>query len=415
MRWPRCGKPEYIAERSPGLSTRRIATPPSATRARELRQLAEAVLEAPDLSGLSALLTRDLPRALGRARTWLLLWDRKLEAFESLTDGGTQAGPGQSSPSSEAGGRWLLAEGHLIEGPQGREDQVMVPLMARAGVVGMLVLGEPAAGGRRRRPPLGRRDAALVSALAARAALALENHLYQREVVASERMAALGTMAGMLAHDFRGPMTIIRGYAETLTDGEVSPSDLRARAALIVQAVDRLERMTTETLDFARGGGKLARRTLPLRLLLEDFAAGLADEVPGVAIRSDFAVGSETIAVDVDKLRRVLSNMAANARDAMGGQGTLTLAAHVAVRDGAPWLELVVSDSGPGVPPEIRERVFEPFVTKGKKQGTGLGLAVSKRFVEDHGGLVELLPEGPGARFRIALPLHPPAEAPRST
>jgi signal transduction histidine kinase len=276
------------------------------------------------------------------------------------------------------------------------------------------VLGEPAAGSRRRRPPLGKRDAVLVSALAARAALALENHLYQREVVSSERMAALGTMAGMLAHDFRGPMTIIRGYAETLVDGLISPADLQARATLIMNAVDRLERMTTETLDFARGGGKLARRTLPLRLLLEDFASGLVDEVPGMQIVSDHAVGTETIAVDVDKLRRVLSNMAANARDALGGKGTLTLQARVALRDGAPWLALLVFDDGPGVPPEIRDRVFEPFVTKGKKQGTGLGLAVSKRFVEDHGGQVELLPEGPGARFRISLPLHPPPEAPRS-
>ncbi|MCM2254520.1 MAG: HAMP domain-containing histidine kinase [Vicinamibacteria bacterium] len=380
------------------------------------------MLETPDLSGLSSLLTRDLPRALGLARTSLLLWDRKLEAFESLTTGETQAQPGRPGAPDAAGlgagdantGKWLLAEGHLIEGPQGRHDVVMVPLMARSGVVGMLVLGEPAAGSRRRRPPLGKRDAVLVSALAARAALALENHLYQREVVSSERMAALGTMAGMLAHDFRGPMTIIRGYAETLVDGLISPADLQARATLIMNAVDRLERMTTETLDFARGGGKLARRTLPLRLLLEDFASGLVDEVPGMQIVSDHAVGTETIAVDVDKLRRVLSNMAANARDALGGKGTLTLQARVALRDGAPWLALLVFDDGPGVPPEIRDRVFEPFVTKGKKQGTGLGLAVSKRFVEDHGGQVELLPEGPGARFRISLPLHPPPEAPRS-
>lgn len=380
------------------------------------------MLETPDLSGLSSLLTRDLPRALGLARTSLLLWDRKLEAFESLTTGETRAQPGRPGAPDAAGlgagdantGRWLLAEGHLIEGPQGRDDVVMVPLMARSGVVGMLVLGEPAAGSRRRRPPLGKRDAVLVSALAARAALALENHLYQREVVSSERMAALGTMAGMLAHDFRGPMTIIRGYAETLVDGEISPADLQARATLIMNAVDRLERMTTETLDFARGGGKLARRTLPLRLLLEDFASGLADEVPGVRIVSDFEVGTETIAVDVDKLRRVLSNMAANARDALGGKGTLTLQARVVARDGGPWLALLVFDDGPGVPPEIRDRVFEPFVTKGKKQGTGLGLAVSKRFVEDHGGQVELLPDGPGARFRISLPLHPPPEAPRS-
>ena len=71
---------------------------------------------------------------------------------------------------------------------------------------------------------------------------------------------------------------------------------------------------------------------------------------------------------------------------------------------------MVLADEGPGIPAEIRERLFEPFVTGGKKGGTGLGLAVARRFVEDHGGTLELLPAsaGPGARFRILLPLEAP-------
>jgi signal transduction histidine kinase len=108
--------------------------------------------------------------------------------------------------------------------------------------------------------------------------------------------------------------------------------------------------------------------------------------------------------MDVDKLRRAIGNIAANARDAMGGFGRLHLEADM--EDGR--LVLLVRDEGPGVPEAIRDRVFEPFVTQGKKGGTGLGLAVTRRFVEDHGGTVELLPQGPGARFRIVLPLAPP-------
>jgi signal transduction histidine kinase len=101
--------------------------------------------------------------------------------------------------------------------------------------------------------------------------------------------------------------------------------------------------------------------------------------------------------------------MAANARDAMGGKGLLHLRAGLAASDGAgERLVVEVADEGPGVPAEIRDRVFEPFVTRGKKGGTGLGLAVSKRFVEEHGGTVELLPDGPGARFRVMLPVQAP-------
>jgi signal transduction histidine kinase len=271
----------------------------------------------------------------------------------------------------------------------------------------MLVLGS-AAPGRRPASPAG------ASSLAARAALALENHLYQHELIASERMAALGTMAGMLAHDFRGPMTVIRGYAETIAEDAGAPSEIRERALLITRNVDRLERMTTETLDFARVGRRLARRSLDLRSLLEELAAGVQAELPTLEVLRDFRVPSNaTAALDVDKLRRVVGNIAANARDAMGGKGRLHVSAELAepVADAgeAPRLVLTLADEGPGVPPEIRDRLFEPFVTRGKKTGTGLGLAVARRFVEDHGGTLELLPDGPGARFRIAMPIAPRA------
>ena len=127
-------------------------------------------------------------------------------------------------------------------------------------------------------------EARLVSLIAARAALALENHAYQKELIASERLAALGTMAGMLAHDFRGPMTVIRGYAETLLEPGVPAPEVAARAALIVEATDRLARMTSETLDFARGAERLVLRPVSLGVFLAELAAGLEEELPGLEV-----------------------------------------------------------------------------------------------------------------------------------
>jgi signal transduction histidine kinase len=206
-------------------------------------------------------------------------------------------------------------------------------------------------------------------------------------------------------------MTVIRGYAELLAESEARPEEIKERAALIVSMVDRLDRMTTETLDFARGAGSLARRPLVVADLLAALARDLAGELPGLEVAVDVRVPDGTrIALDSDKMRRVIGNMAANARDAMGGRGTFHLRASL-VADGTTdeRLLLEIADEGPGVPAEIRERVFEPFVTRGKKGGTGLGLAVSKRFVEEHGGSLELLPQGPGARFRLTLPMRPAA------
>jgi len=378
---------------------------PRRARSLILGALADRVLQSPDLPDLSQLLTRDLPEALGLQEATLLLWDRKLECFHALLPGDTRAQPVQPGDGVRAPeARFLLSDGCLMETP-GTGEGVLLPLMARSGLVGMLVLGAPR---RRRKAPVSAGDVPPLSALATRTALAIENHLYQAELIASERMAALGTMAGMLAHDFRGPLTVIRGYAEMLGD-TATPEDVRARAALIVQAVDRLERMTAETLDFAREGGRLVRRNLGLQGFLEDVAAEVEREFPGLNVGRSFAVQDATASLDADKLLRAVGNIAANARDAMGGRGVFRMEAHLLDGEAGQRLALMLADEGPGVPPEIRERLFDPFVTRGKKGGTGLGLAVARRFIEDHGGRIELLEGGTGARFQIVLPLQEPA------
>ncbi len=368
-----------------------------------LRRLSELALQATSLDAVARLLTQKLPKALGLPGATLLLWNRKLDSFESLSPGETQLRPlrSEGEPAVEAPrARYLLSDGQLLENPGGTDAGVLVPLLARSGLAGMLALPRHP---RRRKSPLRPSEARLLSALSSRAALAIENHLYQRELIASERMAALGTMAGMLAHDFRGPMTVIRGYAETLEAGDAKPEEVRQRAALIVEMVDRLERMTAETLDFAKGAGRLVRRPVPLRNLLEELASAVELEAPGLQVVRRFEVSpTETAAVDGDKLHRVLGNIAANARDAMGGSGRLFLEA----QSGGGRLTLTVADEGPGVSPEIRDSLFEPFVTRGKKRGTGLGLAVARQFVEDHGGSLSLLDQGQGACFRIVLPLQ---------
>ena len=385
------------------LTSRRRAT---------LSALAERVLQVPDLAGLTRLLTIDLRSALGAESASLLLSDRRLERFEALAI--DEAGRlERTSPETDAGpprARFLLSEGQLIETSPDGANALVVPLLARSGLVGMLVLG-PVRG---RRRPVSESEASLVSLVAARAAIAFENLAYQKELIESERLAALGTMAGMMVHDFRGPLTVIRGWAETLVAGDVTPDEAAERARAIVEAVDRLDRMTGETLDFARGAEKLVLREVPIGMLVAELAAGVEQELPGLSVERDFVLpGGRRGPVDVDKLRRAVSNIAANARDAMGGSGRLRLQARIeseTLPDGRKeQLVLVLSDDGPGIPSGIRERLFEPFVTHGKKRGTGLGLAVARRFVEDHGGRLELLAEaedGPrGARFRLALPI----------
>ena len=367
----------------------------------------DQVLEAAGPEALARLLTSGLPAALGVRKASLLLWDRKLNTFHTLLPGETRLTalrPGEAQAPPAAG--FLLADGVLLETPGGDRRTVLVPLMARSGLVGMLSLDAPSG---RRRVPLRTPDIRALGVLAARAALTLENHLYQQELVASERLAALGALAGMLAHDLRNPLTVIRGNADLLLRPDL-PKDVHVKAGVIVRMADRLDRMTGETLDFARAGGVLARRPLDLAGWLEELAAGLEQDLPGLAVVRDIHIPAGFGAsLDADKLLRAVTNIAANARDAMGGQGRIHLGAW---HDGER-LTVHLSDEGPGIPAELQERVFEPFVTRGKKGGTGLGLAIARRFVEDHGGVLDLVtdptaPGGPpGARFRISLPLPP--------
>jgi signal transduction histidine kinase len=382
-----------------------------------LRRLADQILAAHGLEAVERLLTSALPAALGVASATLLVWNRKLDTFEALSPGDTRAhavrpdDPGVSAPDA----RYLISDGQLLETAGGSGDGVLLPLMARGALTGMLVLG-PRRG--RRQIPYRPIEARGLSVLAARAALALERHLYQRELISSERMAALGSMAGMLAHDFRGPMTVIRGYAETMAEGPLAPHEVQERATTIVEMVDRLERMTTETLDFARGGSTLTARPTELRTFVSDLIHGLEQEQPGLTLVADVNLPAHvSAALDMDKLRRAVGNIAHNAVEAMAAHGRFHISARVtgmepggAVDERAgetPLFVLELRDEGPGVPAAIREQVFEPFVTAGKKRGTGLGLAVARRFVEDHGGRLVLLPEGPGARFKIELPTLP--------
>ena len=167
-----------------------------------------------------------------------------------------------------------------------------------------------------------------------------------------------------MVHDSRAD-DVIRGWAETLLEGDVPPKEAAERARAIMEAVDRLDRMTGETLDFARGAESLVLRAVPLRLLVAELAAGIEQELPGLAVERDVELPSGRRGrVDVDKLRRAVTNIAANARDAMGGQGRIRFRARIEPFGGSEGarehLVLVLADDGPGVAPGIRDRCSSP-------------------------------------------------------
>jgi signal transduction histidine kinase len=224
----------------------------------------------------------------------------------------------------------------------------------------------------------------------------------QDELIRAERLSVVGRMAASIIHDLKNPMTTIKGYAAILGREDLDQQDRQRFSRIITRSVDNFVELTQELLDYTRGGGPLQ----PAEVEVGDFVHDLCTFIErdfaerGLAIRRELAYAGPLL-MDETKMRRALYNIASNARDAMDAGGELTIATRA--RDGR--IEFCIRDTGPGIPAEIRETLFEPFVTHGKPTGTGLGLAIAKKAVEDHGGTIAVeSATGHGATFTISLP-----------
>jgi signal transduction histidine kinase len=224
----------------------------------------------------------------------------------------------------------------------------------------------------------------------------------QDELIRAERLSLVGRMASSIIHDLKNPMTTIKGYAAVLGQEDLDPATRQRFSRTITHSIDTFVEMTQEILDYARGGGPLQRTDVDVGRFVEDLCAFIEHDFQArdLELRRELSYTGHLL-MDETKMRRALYNIAANARDAMEPGGCLTIA--TSLTDGL--VEFRLSDTGPGIPGEIRDTLFEPFVSYGKARGTGLGLAIAKKSAEDHGGTitVESVPRQ-GATFVISLP-----------
>jgi len=244
-------------------------------------------------------------------------------------------------------------------------------------------------------------DASFIDALSAHASVAIENAHMAQEMVANERLSAVGKMASVIIHDIKNPMGTLRVYAQVMKK-KSGNEEANKLADEMIHQVDRFVNMTQEILDFTRGVSASNFQELEFF----DLMNGVLDfiekdlEKNNITLKK-FVQFKGVVNIDQDKMVRVFYNIASNARDAMPQGGALT----VTTMEEDGYVRIDFTDTGTGMPEEVKKRIFEPFMTYGKKHGTGLGMSIVKKVIDDHHGKIDINSVmGKGTTITIYLP-----------
>lgn len=267
-------------------------------------------------------------------------------------------------------------------------------------------------------------DEALLQAMAAGVAVALENALLVDElratntklseaydqILLTEKLSMLGLLAGTVAHDIQNPLAVIMGNAEILGVKFPNMPDVVEASNIIVKQTDRITNLVDSIQNYARGdaasfGAVDVPKVLNEALMLTERLIAKF----GIAIEKQDAPNLPPVKGNANRLEQVFMNLIQNASQAMKQSRSrkLVLATRITEKMARDWVEVEVSDTGGGVPPDKEDDIFKAFyTTKAKDKGTGLGLAICQRIVKEHNGEIELRNQsGIGATFLVRIPV----------
>ena len=283
------------------------------------------------------------------------------------------------------------------------EAVVGSPIFGSSGAVVGVLYGSRDWGSEMSRTGIQPLEAQVVQLLASSVSSGLIRMEMQQRLQQVEQLAAVGQALAYIIHDLRGPLANVQQLLELWQHGPREDLGREEQLELIDESLAVALDLLDDSLEFCRGKVQVkpVRGTFAtllgkhLRLLRVEL------EMLGVALQID-APAELQFAFDPERMARVLRNLARNAAEAM--QGRAGAAVTIGARQTPDGVELFVADNGPGIPPGVLGKLFQPFGTHGKKGGTGFGLAIAKQLVEAHRGRITVSAGGQGTRFTIALP-----------
>jgi PAS domain S-box-containing protein len=237
-----------------------------------------------------------------------------------------------------------------------------------------------------------------------------ERHRLERQLFRSEKLAALGQLISGVAHELNNPLAAILGFAELCQQHSGEDDELKSNLEIIDREARRTTHIVENLLNFSRKRSS-QRIVTDIHELVERCVALLAYNfrAHNIVVKRDYDTTIPNIEIDEYQIQQVLMNIIINAAQAMQNDQIEKPRITISTRlnDSDNMVSVTISDNGPGIPENIKAKIFEPFfTTKGNDQGTGLGLPVSRRIVESHGGQLEISDsDDGGAQFKVFLPV----------
>jgi signal transduction histidine kinase/putative methionine-R-sulfoxide reductase with GAF domain len=251
--------------------------------------------------------------------------------------------------------------------------------------------------------PFTEEDRELFELITANASTAIRLQLSREARESEERLTTIGRLLSSVIHDLKTPLTVISGYVQLMQNSNDAAQRQRY-AELVLRQFDLIGAMQREVLEFARGEKSVLVRKVYVQKFFEDVRDQLEADLGrrGVELVVDVQERG-TARFDEGKMLRVVHNLARNAVEAMGSKGGKFVIKVTRDKEDRA-LVVTFSDTGPGIPKDIEHRLFQSFVTSGKKGGTGLGLAIVKKIAEEHGGTITVQSSARGAAFKLRIP-----------
>ena len=245
-------------------------------------------------------------------------------------------------------------------------------------------------------------DEEVLSMISINTAIALQNAELVEKLLTAERVSSLGKMTNFLIQDIKKPVLVSKRYTEHLKSKSLAP-ELNQLVEMILTELTQVADLVQTTSSYAEGKTILRTSLTGINSVLQDFIGRIDQFVTSRRCRINFDPDKEAnVKIDSKEFFQCFQHIVKNACDAMPDGGTLTIKTKIADRT----VKIIFEDQGLGIPEAIIEKIFEPFVTHGKKEGSGLGLSITKKVVEAHQGTIEVRSSlGAGAVFTVTLPL----------